>query len=105
MLTKIKLKCGIASGITTYDTEIQDLIYSAQADLMAGGVLTTVIMSEIEQLLNAISCYVKAYRGNDRSDTDKYLKMYKDLKFYLEFLTDDDLILLATIKAGAQNVE
>lgn len=105
MLNKIKKSCGIAQMVTVYDEEIQDLIQSAKADLMAGGVIKEVITSDIEQLLNAITCYVKAYRGNDRSDTEKYLKMYGDLRFYLIFLTVDDLELLKELKAGVSNVE
>lgn len=102
MLEKIKLKCGIASGITVFNTEIQDLINSAKADLMASGVIKDVITSENEQLLNAITCYVKAYRGNDRTDTDKYLKMYGDLRLYLEFLTVEDLAIIAEITASKE---
>ena len=105
MLEKIKKRCGIALEITVYDEETQDLIDSAKADLMASGVITTVIMSENKQLLNAITCYVKAYRGNDRSDSDKYIKMYQDLRLYLEFLTDEDLILLKAIEEGEPDVE
>ena len=33
-----------------------------------------------DQLLNCIVNYVKAYRGNDRTDTEQYLKMYESLK-------------------------
>jgi len=74
MLEKIKLKCGIAAGITVYNDDIQDLINSSKADLMASGVIKEVIQSDNEQLLNAITCYVKAYRGNDRADTDEYIR-------------------------------
>lgn len=105
MLGKIKKRCGIAVGITVYDDEIQDLINSAKADLIASGVTKEILLSDNEQLLNAVACYVKAYRGNDRTDTEKYLKMYGDLRLYLEFLTPEDLELLKTLKEGGTVVE
>lgn len=100
MLEKIKLKCGIASGITIYNEEITDLINSAKADLYASGVLPAVIKSDNEQALNAIACYVKAYRGSDRTDTDKYLKLYQDLRLYLQYMTEADLEIIKSLKAG-----
>lgn len=102
MLTKIKKRCGIAESITVHDDEITSLIEAAKIDMKQAGVKSLVILraydtveqakveamtdEEIkrqiketnEQVLNCITCYVKAYRGNDRTDTDKYLKLYKD---------------------------
>lgn len=105
MLDKIKLGCGIAPSITIYDAQINDLIMSAKADLMLGGVIKEVLQSENEILLNSITCYVKAYRGNDRSDTEKYLKLYGDFKVYLQYLTVEDLAILEELKGGVAIVE
>ncbi len=104
MLTKIKKRCGIAESITVFDDEIKDLMSSAKADLMSAGVLKEVLQSENKEYLNALTCYVKAYRGNDRTDTEKYLKMYRDLRFYLEFLTIEDLAMLESLEEGATDV-
>lgn len=94
MLVEIKKRCGYAPNVTVYDEEILGLINSAIADLSAAGVIKEVLQSGIKQVLNAITCYVKAYRGNDRTDTEKYLKMYSDLRLYLELLTAEDIPIL-----------
>ena len=38
---------------------------------------------EDPQIMTAVSCYVKAYLGDDRTDTEKYLDLYRKKVFRL----------------------
>ena len=58
--------------------------------------LKTALKLEYDNLaLNCITNYVKAHRGNDRTDTDKYLKMYESIR--------DKMSLLEDYKSGVKN--
>lgn len=81
MLEDIKERCGIAAEITVYDNEIGGYIKDCEADMAASGVPLEEVKEE--QLLTAVTLYVKAYIGNDRTDTDKCLKLYRDKVFRL----------------------
>ncbi len=77
MLDKIKSRCGIASQITVYDAEIKDYISDALDDMRASGVCENVIEGQTPGVLTAVTMYVKAYIGDDRSDTERYLDLYR----------------------------
>lgn len=81
LLEKVKARCGVPEDITVYDTEFEDLIESAMYDMLTAGVPVSFCSTETTNPLavNAITCYVQAYRDSDRTDTDKYLKMYRDI--------------------------
>lgn len=76
MLEKIKKRCGIV-GVDTYDEEIMDYIEDCKAELASSGVPARVIEAEGEEILTVITFYVKANIGNDRSDTEKYMKLFR----------------------------
>lgn len=81
MVEEVKKRCYIVSDL--YNDEIESLIKSCKQDLKDVGINENVLNQEKEvdgQLLNCIVNYVKAYRGNDRNDSEKYLKMYESLK-------------------------
>lgn len=84
MLEKVKARCGIAEEITVYDEQIQEYIADALADMDASGVPEELLENEEDpQIMTAVSCYVKAYLGDDRTDTEKYLDLYRKKVFRL----------------------
>ena len=84
MLEKVKARCGIAEEITVYDEQIQEYIADALADMAASGVPEELLENEDDpQIMTAVSCYVKAYLGDDRTDTEKYLDLYRKKVFRL----------------------
>lgn len=42
-----------------------------------------------ERVLTAVSCYVMAYLGTDRSDTNRYLDLYRKKVFRLTLNEED----------------
>lgn len=85
MLQEVKLRCGIAPEIIVYDEEIEMYIKDALEDMRASGVPDWLLSAERlhPQTLTAVTLYVKAYLGNDRADTDKYLDLYRKKVFRL----------------------
>lgn len=77
MIDEIKKRCGIAEGIDVYNDEIEHYIEDCKSELAASGVPESVINAEGRELVTAITFYVKANIGNDRSDTDKYMKLFR----------------------------
>lgn len=92
MLDDIKLRCGIAKEIKVYDDEIQGYIDDALSDMRASGVPPDFLNgtgTDAPQVLTAVTLYVKAYLGNDRSDTEKYMDLYRKKVFRLTLEGDD----------------
>lgn len=93
MLEKIKLRCGIPSAITVYDTEFQMLIDDCIEDMKTAGVPERLITNfdgdTDERVVTAITLYVQAMRGSDRTDTDKYLELYHKRVFKLMLEPED----------------
>lgn len=83
MLEKIKKRCGIAASITVYDDEIEDYIEECKEDMIASGVDKSLIDAEKKAVITATAFYVKANLGDDRSDTDKYMELYRNKVFRL----------------------
>ncbi len=85
MLQEVKLRCGIAPEIIVYDEEIEMYIKDALEDMRASGVPEWLLSTERvhPQTLTAVTLYVKAYLGSDRTDTDKYLDLYRKKVFRL----------------------
>lgn len=82
MLGQVKLRCGIM--VPTYDDEIRGYIADCREDMIASGVPPDLAESEEDaRVLTAVTLYVKAYMGNDRSDTEKYLSLYQRKVFRL----------------------
>ncbi len=98
MLNKIKARCYIYSNL--FDDEIKSLIEACILDCKETGINEEIFKPNEEGkynnlALNCVTNYVKAYRGNDRSDTDKYLKMYESIR--------DKMSLLKNYKTGDTN--
>lgn len=79
MLQDVKIRCGVPASITVYDSEFTQLISDCLEDMLTAGVPEAMLStsSPNPRVLTAVACYVKANRGNDRSDTDKYIDMYR----------------------------
>lgn len=84
ILVDVKKRCGIADAVTVYDTEISSLIEAAIADMKLSGVGEDSSASPAG--INVISCYVKAYIGSDRENTEKYISLYRDGVFRLTMM-------------------
>ncbi len=85
MLEKVKFRCGIAEPVKVYDQDILDYIDDAKEDMIASGVPPDLLEGETlnPQAVTAVSLYVRAYLGNDRTDTEKYLELYRKKVFRL----------------------
>lgn len=90
MLGKIKLRCGIAKQVTVYDEEISGYIEDARADLIASGVPPDQVDAPDEQIVTAVTLYVKAHIGDDRSDTGVYMDMYRKKVFRLALVPEEE---------------
>lgn len=83
MVDIIKKRCYITTSI--YDDEIKSLISACIRDCIRCGIKKDVFEKDDKNqyddlALNCITNYVKAYRGNDRSQTEEYLKMYTNIR-------------------------
>ena len=83
MLEIIKKRCGIAQAIKVYDDDIQSYIEDCKEDLLESGVHRSLIEAEKPGIITAVTLYVKAYLGNDRADTEKYMDLYRKKVFRL----------------------
>lgn len=83
MLTKVKKRCGIAETVKVYDEEIESLITDCAEDMKASGVPPDLVEAGGDPVVTATTFYVKAHIGNDRSDTEKYQKLYEKKVFRL----------------------
>lgn len=83
MLEQIKQRCGIAYSVVAYDIEIEDYINECIEDLISSGVPENIAKSDNPAVITAITLYVKALIGDDRTDTQKYLELYRQKVFRL----------------------
>lgn len=85
MLEQVKQRCGIPASVTAYDDEYTGLIEDAKEEMRTAGVPVALLSdtSVNQRVLTCITLYIKAYRGDDRSDTEKYLDMYHRKVFKL----------------------
>lgn len=76
-LTSIRQYMRLTS--TIHDSELEDLINAARADLALGGVLPAKAEDEQDPLImRAVATYVKAEFGLDNDDSEKYRASYKE---------------------------
>lgn len=85
MLEIVKSRCGIPDDIDVYDADIRMYINDCLIDMKASGVPERLLDMENTdpQVITAVTLYVKAYLGDDRSDTETYLKLYRQKVFRL----------------------
>lgn len=82
------IKQTLRMKTTALDTEVNDIIDSAKADLILSGILQSKteedIITGFDPLIKrAIILYAKANFGLDNTDSDKYQKAYDSLKTHL----------------------
>lgn len=92
MLDKIKQMCGIAKEVTVYDNELVGYIADALIDMIHSGVPPDIANENTEdpRVLTAVALYVKTYLANDRTDTDKYQRLYREKVFRMTLEGDDE---------------
>ncbi|ANW97718.1 DNA-packaging protein [Thermoclostridium stercorarium subsp. thermolacticum DSM 2910] len=82
ILDDIKIALRISN--TAFDTEINDLIAAARADLKLSGILESKVNDDTDPLIKrAITVYVKAHFGWNNPDSEKLQQSYEMLKRHL----------------------
>lgn len=104
MLENVKSRCGIANAITVYDEEIKSYIEDCKDDLIASGVAKELIEQEKAGVVTAVTFYVKALLGNDRTDTDRYMELYRKKVFRLT-LEEPEVAPVQPDKGESDDVE
>ena len=97
LLDCVRDRVGISEDIYDYDEDIRLYIRDALADMRDSGCLSSLIPQDEdapvagmdERVLTAVSCYVMAYLGTDRSDTNRYLDLYRKKVFRLTLNEED----------------
>lgn len=97
MLEIIKKRCYIMTGV--FDDEIESLISAGIIDCIESGIDSKKFKPKDgkydDQIINCLTAFVKANRGNDRTDTEIYFKMYEK---YRDKMTQE-----SNYKAGDSN--
>lgn len=85
MFNMIKERCGIPEDIEVYDADIRMYLSDCLEDMKSSGVPARLLNKEKPnpQTVTAATLYVKAYIGDDRTDTEKYLDLYRKKVFRL----------------------
>lgn len=81
MLNKVKLALRINND--AYNGEITDLINACKKELELAGIASSNIKDTDEMIIQAITCYCKAYFGFDNTDAERYVRSYESLKAFL----------------------
>ena len=90
MLNLIKKRIGIAEGVKAYDEDINSYLADCREDLIASGVPQKLAESKDDRVVTAATLYVKAYLGNDRTDTEEHMKLYRQKVFRLTIEPEED---------------
>lgn len=78
----------IAATTNDFDTEIQDLINAAIADLKMAGVVADKAVDSDALIKRAIVTYCKSHFGYDNPDAERFLESYLMLKRHLALSVD-----------------
>lgn len=90
MIDEIKTRCGIASGVSVYDSEIQSLIDYAKFDLAESGVPASMIEAEGPAVLNCVAFFVKREMAEDLATRERYDRLYDQATFRLNLFEEVD---------------
>ena len=78
LLDDVKMRIGISQDITDYDSDIVNCIEDARCDMIASGVSENLFVgSQQARAVTAIALYCQAFMGDDRSNSDRYMDMYR----------------------------
>lgn len=83
MFLLVKKRVGIAESVKVYDEDIENYLEDCKQDMLDSGVPAEIMEKQDSRVATAAALYVKAYLGNDRTDTEKYLKLYREKVFRL----------------------
>ena len=88
MLEKVMYRCGfpesvIEAGASQMTEQVSDLIEDALEEMRGSGVPESLLSSEDPRVITTVTMSVQAYRDTDRTDTDKYLDMFRRKTFRL----------------------
>lgn len=87
LLDDVKLALRITSS--AFDSEIQDLINAARADLILAGVKPEKANDDLDPLIKrAIITYAKAHFGYDNPEAERFQKSYEMIKMHLTLSAD-----------------
>ena len=75
-LASVKTALGISASV--YDSELEALIASAEADLKLSGIVVYEATDPL--IVTAVTAYCQANRGTDVDKRQKYTEMYKAQK-------------------------
>lgn len=84
-LETIKDRLGIESRVTAYDGELESLISAALKDIRAAGVPETLMEedNEDDRVVLAVTAFIRATYGDDRTSVTRYNQMYQSMVFRL----------------------
>jgi uncharacterized phage protein (predicted DNA packaging) len=92
LLEDVKLALRITSS--AFDSEVQDLIDAAKADLQLSGVHSDRLNDDDPLIRRAIVTYAKAHFGYDNPEAERFQRSYDMLKAHLtlsqEYTVVDD---------------
>ena len=89
-LASVKTALGISASV--YDSELEALIASAEADLKLSGI---VVYDDADPLIvTAVTAYCQANRGTDADKRQKYAEMYKAQKPNLMLASEDTEVVV-----------
>ena len=88
ILNDVKVALRIAATTADFDTEIQDLINAAIADLKMAGVVDDKAVDSDALIKRAIVTYCKSHFGYDNPDADRFIESYLMLKKHLSLSVD-----------------
>jgi uncharacterized phage protein (predicted DNA packaging) len=86
ILDKVKLSLKVDD--TTQDTDIQDTIDAAKADLKLSGVLESKIVDTDPLIIRAVKTYCKAEYSSDDREATRFKESYNSLKAHLSLSQD-----------------
>lgn len=78
MFALVKKRCGIADASGAYDIDIEGYLADCEQDMLDSDVPKSTVENRDQRVATAATLYVKAHIGNDRTDTEKYLKLYRE---------------------------
>lgn len=79
----IKKRRGIAGNVTVYDDDIKSYLADCKQDMLDSGVPKKTIDGQDDRVATAAALYVEANLGNDRTDTETCMKLYRQKVFRL----------------------
>lgn len=83
-LKKVRTAARVDEGDTDLDEEIKTLILAARKELHTAGIAESKCKDETDpQILRAVFVFVKAERGLENPDREKYLQSFETIKLRL----------------------